>query len=100
MKKNLMKLIAMLLTLVMVLTLFAACGGSEDEPETSDTPDVSDNGEDANPEEIWTMSEEEATMKYFKEYEYGTDYIDLYTAIGDQVTADMVDAVTWSPIAV
>lgn len=86
MKKNLTKIFALVLALVMVLTLFAACKGNEEQVDPTD-----DSSAEPTEGAVWEMSDEEKTMKYFKEYTYGEDYVDLYGAIGDKVTADMVE---------
>lgn len=84
MKKNLAKLLALLLALTMVATLFVGCtGDSKESTEASQSESSSDA-----PTEPTEPAVERGPLS---DYEYGTDYISLYEAIGDQVTADMVE---------
>ena len=86
MKKNLAKLLALLLALAMVATLFAAC--SDDKQETQPSSDATEPTTESTTEEPTEPVVERGPLS---DYEYGTDYISLYEAIGDQVTVDMVE---------
>ncbi|MDD6876269.1 MAG: hypothetical protein PUD44_00580, partial [Clostridiaceae bacterium] len=86
MKKNLAKLLALLLALAMVATLFAAC--SDDTKETQPSSDATEPTTESTSEEPTEPVVERGPLS---DYEYGTDYISLYEAIGDQVTVDMVE---------
>ena len=85
MKKNLAKLLALLLALAMVATLFVGCKGNTEESNPTDATDPTT-------EPSTDPTEPPAAERGpLSDYEYGTDYISLYEAIGDQVTVDMVE---------
>ena len=85
MKKNLAKLLALLLALAMVATLFVGCKGNTEESNPTDATDPTT-------EPSTDPTEPPAAERGpLSDYEYGTDYISLYDAIGDQVTVDMVE---------
>lgn len=70
------KLIALLLVLVMVVAVFAGCGGDNNETKGNDTPDVTDTKE-------WEgFVSEPSAVQLVNGKEYGVDYTDLYGEVG------------------
>ena len=87
MKKNLLKLLTLVLALVMVVTVFAGCKKADEE---TDAPTQGS-------EETPTVTQEQPTDEYkpsaaelLNGKEWGKDYTELYDEIGDKVTIDDV----------
>ena len=75
------KLLSLALALLMVVAIFAGCGKTEEPAPTTEAPTAATEA----------PTEPEETHGALADYEYGKDYCSLYEAIGDKVTADMVE---------
>lgn len=87
MKKNLLKLLTLVLALVMVVTVFAGCKKADEETVAPTQGS----------EETPTETQEQPTDEYkpsaaqlLNGKEWGKDYTELYDEIGDKVTIDDV----------
>ena len=87
MKKNLLKLLTLVLALVMVVTVFAGCKKADEET------DAPTQGSEETPTETQEQPADEYTpsaAQLLNGKEWGKDYTELYDEIGDKVTIDDV----------
>lgn len=86
MKKNLIKVLTLILALAMIVTVFAGC--KDDSADPTDPPvESTPSGEETTPSE----EPAEETHGPLTDYEFGVDYDSVYNVIGDEVTIDMVE---------
>ncbi len=85
------KLLALLLVICMVATLFVAC--ADDEAETTDAPtDVGESTEDPSDVTWEGFVSEPSAVQLVAGKEYGTDYTSLYDYCGKDITiADVIE---------
>lgn len=87
MKKNLLKLLTLVLALVMVVTVFAGCKKADEET------DAPTQGSEETPTETQEQPADEykpSAAQLLNGKEWGKDYTELYDEIGDKVTIDDV----------
>ena len=87
MKKNLLKLLTLVLALVMVVTVFAGCKKADEET------DAPTQGSEETPTETQEQPADEykpSTAQLLNGKEWGKDFTELYDEIGDKVTIDDV----------
>lgn len=87
MKKNLLKLLTLVLALVMVVTVFAGCKEADEET------DAPTQGSEETPTETQEQPADEykpSAAQLLNGKEWGKDYTELYDEIGDKVTIDDV----------
>lgn len=87
MKKNLLKLLTLVLALVMVVTVFAGCKKADEETEAPTQ------GSEETPTETQEQPADEykpSAAQLLNGKEWGKDYTELYDEIGDKVTIDDV----------
>lgn len=87
MKKNLLKLLTLVLALVMVVTVFAGCKKPDEET------DAPTQGSEETPTETQEQPADEykpSAAQLLNGKEWGKDYTELYDEIGDKVTIDDV----------
>lgn len=87
MKKNLLKLLTLVLALVMVVTVFAGCKMADEETEAPTQ------GSEETPTETQEQPADEykpSAAQLLNGKEWGKDYTELYDEIGDKVTIDDV----------
>lgn len=87
MKKNLLKLLTLVLALVMVVTVFAGCKKTDEETEAPTQ------GSEETPTETQEQPADEykpSAAQLLNGKEWGKDYTELYDEIGDKVTIDDV----------
>ena len=87
MKKNLLKLLTLVLALVMVVTVFAGCKKADEETEAPTQ------GSEETPSETQEQPADEykpSAAQLLNGKEWGKDYTELYDEIGDKVTIDDV----------
>ena len=83
MKKNLLKLLTLVLALVMVVTVFAGCKKPDEET------DAPTQGSEETPTETQEQPADEykpSAAQLLNGKEWGKDYTELYDEIGDKVT--------------
>ncbi len=85
MKTNLSKLLAIMLAMVMVLGMFAACGNDDNTPDTPDTSD--DQQQNDTPDVVEPVYEDVDVADAITH----TDYTSVYEKIGANITVDMVE---------
>lgn len=87
MKKNLLKLLTLVLALVMVVTVFAGCKKADEET------DAPTQGSEETPTETQEQPADEykpSAAQLLNGKEWGKDFTELYDEIGDKVTIDDV----------
>ena len=87
MKKNLLKLLTLVLALVMVVTVFAGCKKADEETVAPTQ------GSEETPTETQEQPADEykpSAAQLLNGKEWGKDYTELYDEIGDKVTIDDV----------
>ena len=87
MKKNLLKLLTLVLALVMVVTVFAGCKKADEETEAPTQ------GSEETPTETQEQPADEykpSAAQLLNGKEWGKDFTELYDEIGDKVTIDDV----------
>lgn len=84
MKTNLSKLLALMLAMVMVLGMFAACGNDNEIPETPNTGDDQQNNTPDVAEPVYEDVDLADAITH-------ADYTSVYSQIGSNITIDMVE---------